>query len=187
MRPPPPRSHGAAEERREVVALVERFILATDMGRHPAYMAAMQDQLDAAAAAAAADDDDDGVPGSGGGAHAPSADAGEGGGAHAADGGSNAAGAAERRALWGELLVKCADTSNVLKPFPVARRWAVGPRAAGRAGPGMPDHAVTGRGNDSEQAMLWPGHAPGPGTPSGSGSHARPPVHVQLPHEAFVL
>ena len=30
-----------------------------------------------------------------------------------------------QRQLVAELLIKCADTSNVLKPFPVAKRWAV--------------------------------------------------------------
>ncbi len=30
-----------------------------------------------------------------------------------------------RRDLLAELVVKCADTSNVVKPLPVARRWAV--------------------------------------------------------------
>ena len=33
--------------------------------------------------------------------------------------------AARRRRLVGELLLKCADTSNVLRPFPAARRGAV--------------------------------------------------------------
>lgn len=45
---------------------------------------------------------------------------------------SAAAGPAEalrRRRLTSELLIKCADTSNVIKPFSVAQRWAVRARA----------------------------------------------------------
>ena len=38
--------------------------------------------------------------------------------------------AGRRRRLTAELLIKCADTSNVLKPFPVAQRWAVRGRPA---------------------------------------------------------
>ena len=34
-------------------------------------------------------------------------------------------GRAARRRLLSELLVKCADTSNVLKSLPIVRRWAV--------------------------------------------------------------
>ena len=35
-----------------------------------------------------------------------------------------------RRQLTAELLIKCADTSNVVKPFPVARHWAVRTRCS---------------------------------------------------------
>ena len=51
-----------------------------------------------------------------------------------------------RRQLTAELLIKCADTSNVVKPFPVARHWAVRTRCSSAALP-APDfsqsHACT--------------------------------------------
>ena len=40
--------------------------------------------------------------------------------------GEGAAGAEERLGLM-EQLIKAADASNVLRPFPVAKRWAVRP------------------------------------------------------------
>ena len=115
-----------------VVGDVRRLILATDMTRHAEYIATIDKLrppetapapppvLQAAALAAAASvvtpetagaagcDDPDRSP-------------------HPATGlvRDGAGEAARRRRLVGELLLKCADTSNVLRPFPAARRWAV--------------------------------------------------------------
>ena len=116
-----------------VVGDVRRLILATDMTRHAEYIATIDKLrppetapapppvLQAAALAAAASvatpetagaagcDDSDRCP------------------THPATGmvRDGAGEAARRRRLVGELLLKCADTSNVLRPFPAARRWAV--------------------------------------------------------------
>ena len=115
-----------------VLGDVRRLILATDMTRHAEYVATIDKLrppetapapppvLQAAALAAAASvvtpetagaagcDDPDRSP-------------------HPATGlvRDGAGEAARRRRLVGELLLKCADTSNVLRPFPAARRWAV--------------------------------------------------------------
>jgi hypothetical protein len=100
-----------AEDEREVSELVESLILATDMSRHGSYMSVLRNDADAAAAAG----------GGGGGPEAAVAAAT----ARLREAKGEGAAAAGRRRLYMELLIKCADTSNVLKPFPVARRWAV--------------------------------------------------------------
>ena len=99
-------NESAAEEKEEIMEHVRRLILATDMSRHADYMAALHALLHPPA-------DPD----------APEEPPGDG------DGGAAEAAAARRRRLMGELLIKCADTSNVFKPLPVARRWAVRARA----------------------------------------------------------
>ena len=82
--------------------MVERLILATDMSRHAHFSAALRADIDAGRSLPAA--------------------------------GEGAAGAEERLGLMEgaeerlglmELLIKAADASNVLRPFPVAKRWAV--------------------------------------------------------------
>ncbi len=91
-----------AEAKRDVVARVEGLILATDMGRHAQYVAALHALLERRPPPPAAD----GPCGSGG----PPA---------------RGSDSDDERQLMAELLIKCADVSNVFKPFPVARRWAV--------------------------------------------------------------
>ena len=74
---------------------MERLILATDMSRHAEFSTALRAEIDRGRALAPA-----GLAG-------PEA---------AVD---------PERGLLLELLIKAADSSNVLRPFPVAKRWAV--------------------------------------------------------------
>ena len=115
-----------------VVGDVRRLILATDMTRHAEYIATIDKLrppetapapppvLQAAALAAAASV---ATPETAGAAGCDDPDRSP----HPATGlvRDDAGEAARRRRLVGELLLKCADTSNVLRPFPAARRWAV--------------------------------------------------------------
>ena len=116
-----------------VLGDVRRLILATDMTRHAEYIATIDKLrppetapapppvLQAAALAAAAyvvTPETAGAAGCDDSDRSPT---------HPATGlvRDGAGEAARRRRLVGELLLKCADTSNVLRPFPAARRWAV--------------------------------------------------------------
>ena len=94
-----------------MTTLVENLILATDMSRHGSFMSILRNEVDACTSPAGISQDESAAAATAMARLRAAGDAGE--------------EAASRRRLYGELLMKCADTSNVLKPFPIATRWAV--------------------------------------------------------------
>ena len=94
-----------------VLGDVQRLILATDMSRHGGYVAALQALLCP---------DDPPPAGGGGGERAAGC---------APGGGEDSEEERGRRMVVAELLIKCADTSNVFRPGPVACQWAVRARS----------------------------------------------------------
>ncbi len=111
----------AAGERAEVIKDVERLIHATDMSRHADYLAALAALLDFGAPCLG-----EALPLAG--IAAIGREPGEVGSAGPPPGGPVKRvelDAAPRRRVLGELVIKCADTSNVFKPLPAARAWAV--------------------------------------------------------------
>jgi hypothetical protein len=118
----------ATAERAEVIGDVERLILATDMSRHADYIATLTTLL-AAGDSSLVQPFSDLPPASGG--------------RPAEEGmGELVTAETQRRRMLGELVIKCADTSNVFKPLPTARAWAVR-RTLGILFPALSLHQAT--------------------------------------------
>jgi hypothetical protein len=95
---------------------IQNLILATDMARHSDYMSALSALLEAGEGEGFDNCQDVAGGGSGGSSRLRDGECAK---------PRTPLSRGPHRELVSELLLKCADTSNIVRPFPIARRWAV--------------------------------------------------------------